>query len=360
MSVNLRPISINLLQEIINALIAPKPPEGQNSSYVVENCKSPCRSAAPVYGCNAAVYGCNAAVYGCSAAVYGRRCCTLMGAVLLFWVFWGGGGCCKWVHVWRGAADLSASSATSQVRYPPTRRYAMPGTDIAYGDICFCACYAKSDTETACGAMRCPRMVLPAGPPPESEFMRGCAISLRVCHAMSGTIVTYCGISLRVWCYAMSGTDMAYGGICLRVCSAIFGTDMAYGGICLHVCSAMSGTDIAYGGICLRVYYAMSGTGVAHGSICLRVCYAMASTETAYHLPGSMPASVLPSAPLLPAALPSFSIWSFAMVHAPSAMSCTYIAYTTTPPHNPRSHHTALIRPLCHVRYCRAYLLRAP
>eukprot|EP00961_Rhodomonas_salina_P302995 3941053-Rhodomonas_salina.3 len=157
-----------------------------------------------------------------------------------------GEGCCR---QGKGARRLRVKSAVGL-----QLRYAMSGTDIAYG-----------------------------------------AIGLQLRYATSGSDIAYGAIGLQLR-YAMSGTDIACGAIGLRlpmqrpVAYSARGTELGYGanrghvlgsgqlaGVCVCqrgelssvlVCSdargyAMSGTDLGY---CAIRRYAMSGTDLGHGA----------------------------------------------------------------------------------------------
>eukprot|EP00961_Rhodomonas_salina_P236152 3191622-Rhodomonas_salina.4 len=110
------------------------------------------------------------------------------------------------------------------------------------------------------------------------DALVGPAIVLRASYAMPGTDLAYGDIGLRV-CYAMSGTDLVFGDIALRLCYGMSDTDIAYDTPARVIIETFPSLMFEENQVAfptsLRACYAMPGTEMAYGCISLRACYAM-------------------------------------------------------------------------------------
>eukprot|EP00961_Rhodomonas_salina_P041637 560421-Rhodomonas_salina.2 len=166
--------------------------------------------------------------------------------------------------------DYSTGISQPQVPTPFSLRacYAMSGTGWACGTlfgVFLCPRYAMSGTEIAYGATR---GCVP-GPPSQLPYLVS-PYALRVSYAMSGSDIAYDASSLRS-CYAVSGTDLAYGATrpeLLRQYLRMLQLEYQRCSTSLRACYAMSDTGLR--AMLLRACYAITGTDDAYGATSTR------------------------------------------------------------------------------------------
>eukprot|EP00961_Rhodomonas_salina_P102024 1372238-Rhodomonas_salina.6 len=119
-------------------------------------------------------------------------------------------------------------------------RYAMSGTEIAYGAACLRMHYTMPGTDLGYAATRRIRMGKCGCFHRAGSFP---AIVLRAPYAMSGTDICY---TIPPFPCDMSGTDVGHTAVFLHVPDEVSCTDICYTATTICVPYDMSGTDVGY------------------------------------------------------------------------------------------------------------------